>query len=223
MSVRTIKHRSRRSPQPERRSCFLLPRIALLAKMRSEALLSLGGTGRTHMAIVVECGCGKRFGAREELAGKTLACPSCGQALTVPSAAPATPPPAAAAPAPIVVTCGCGQRFAARAELAGKTLACPKCGQAITVPSAAAKSAPPKTAPPKTAPPKAPAPKAAPPQPAAPAAGVGDLLDEVGLMPTKTGVRCVKCRADMKPGTVICVQCGYNHETDTTLKTKKWT
>jgi hypothetical protein len=52
------------------------------------------------MAIVVECECGKRFRAKDELAGKNLPCPGCGAALTIPMPAPApqrvtpvTPPP----------------------------------------------------------------------------------------------------------------------------------
>jgi len=182
------------------------------------------------MAIVVECSCGKRFAARDDLAGKTLGCPACGASLTVSGGepAPATPKPAAAALG-IVVTCDCGSRFAARADLAGKTLGCPKCGASLTVPSPASAPAP-RAAPPKSAPAparapasKAPAPKAPAPADIGPAAGLGDLLDEVGLKTTKTGARCQKCRADMKPGTMLCVQCGYNHETGEQTPTKRWT
>src|SRR5689334_18687841 len=40
------------------------------------------------MSQVVECSCGARFRAKDELAGKSLPCPKCGQVLTIPAAAP---------------------------------------------------------------------------------------------------------------------------------------
>jgi hypothetical protein len=39
------------------------------------------------MSVRVQCGCGKRLSARDELAGKRVKCPSCGQPVTVPSVA----------------------------------------------------------------------------------------------------------------------------------------
>lgn len=38
------------------------------------------------MAIVVQCTCGKRLSAKEELRGKRVKCPACQQLLTVPAA-----------------------------------------------------------------------------------------------------------------------------------------
>ena len=39
--------------------------------------------------IPVACGCGKKFRAKAELAGKRVKCPACGQALAIPHAGPA--------------------------------------------------------------------------------------------------------------------------------------
>jgi hypothetical protein len=43
------------------------------------------------MAILVECPCGKRFQARDELAGKLARCNGCGQTLTIPHPVPPSP------------------------------------------------------------------------------------------------------------------------------------
>src|ERR1700728_3732012 len=37
------------------------------------------------MPITVQCGCGKRMGVSEDLAGKTVKCPACGDAIAVPA------------------------------------------------------------------------------------------------------------------------------------------
>lgn len=73
------------------------------------------------MSIVVTCSCGSKFAARPDLAGKTLACPSCKNQLQVPQ------------PPPVVASCGCGQRFSAPANMAGKQVACPSCKRPLTV------------------------------------------------------------------------------------------
>jgi hypothetical protein len=39
------------------------------------------------MSIVVECECGKRFRAKDELAGRNIPCPGCGSVLTIPEPA----------------------------------------------------------------------------------------------------------------------------------------
>ncbi|MFN0021085.1 MAG: hypothetical protein ACKVP0_22735 [Pirellulaceae bacterium] len=51
------------------------------------------------MPIKVSCTCGAAFAAKDELAGKTLACPKCQQPLTIPGGA-AQRPAAASRPAP---------------------------------------------------------------------------------------------------------------------------
>lgn len=40
------------------------------------------------MSIKVGCQCGQRFKAKDELAGRTVKCPACGAAITIPTAAP---------------------------------------------------------------------------------------------------------------------------------------
>ena len=54
------------------------------------------------MPIKVSCTCGAAFAAKDELAGRTVACPKCQQPLTIPSGAAAqkTPVQRPAAPAP---------------------------------------------------------------------------------------------------------------------------
>ena len=37
------------------------------------------------MPIVIACQCGKKLQAKDELAGKRVKCPQCGQPLTVPA------------------------------------------------------------------------------------------------------------------------------------------
>lgn len=85
---------------------------------------------------------------------------------------------------PIKVTCACGQSFSAKDHLAGKTVRCPKCQQPLTV----SQGSP------------------------APAGGLADLLDEGGVVGASMHGQqpCPGCKAPMTPGTVICVQCGYN-------------
>lgn len=78
------------------------------------------------MSLIAACRCGARFQAPPHLAGKQVACPTCGQALVVPAPAQAS--------SPIPVACRCGQRFAAPPNLAGKQVACPKCRSPIQVP-----------------------------------------------------------------------------------------
>ncbi len=89
-----------------------------------------------------------QFQAQPQLAGKTVACPSCGGRLTVPAAAgalaarsvpdgsrfatgPAVSAPVASAQ---VVACECGARFQAGAQLAGKTVRCPTCQRPLRIP-----------------------------------------------------------------------------------------
>jgi hypothetical protein len=51
------------------------------------------------MAIKVQCACGKAFAAKDELAGKTVKCPSCQQPLKIPAGSSAAAPAAKPAPA----------------------------------------------------------------------------------------------------------------------------
>jgi hypothetical protein len=131
---------------------------------------------------------------------------------------------------PITVACQCGAKFAAKDELAGKAVKCPKCSQPLKIPGGAAASpsapaskAAPKATPAKTATqPKAPTKPAnpSPPTPApASASAVGSILDEIGLVGSKTGVKCPKCQGDMQPGAVICIACGFNTQTGKQLTT----
>lgn len=44
------------------------------------------------MAIVVQCGCGKRMGLADATAGKTVKCPACGNSIVVPASSAAAAP-----------------------------------------------------------------------------------------------------------------------------------
>lgn len=81
------------------------------------------------MTLEVRCQCGKRFMAKPHLAGKRVACPSCGSTITIPARQPPT------TPAPVtVVACQCGQRFSVKPNVAGKKVRCTVCQQPIQVP-----------------------------------------------------------------------------------------
>ena len=84
---------------------------------------------------------------------------------------------------PIKVACSCGQNLAAPDTLAGKKAKCPKCGRLITIPS---------------------------PSTGETGQSFNDLLDEVGMTASRTGVRCPSCSADMPRDAALCVQCGYD-------------
>jgi hypothetical protein len=113
---------------------------------------------------------------------------------------------------PIKVTCQCGQSFAAKDEMAGKAVRCPKCKQPLKIPGGP--SGPAKGAAGGRR--QAPAAGAAPTAPAAAGGDLGDLFDELGLespAPTETGHPCPSCGQRMKPGAVLCVNCGFNLQT----------
>ncbi len=99
---------------------------------------------------------------------------------------------------PIKVQCGsCGAGFKAKDELAGRRVKCPKCAQPIVIGKPA-------------------------PKPQAVGAGYNpllDLLDEQQVKRVSHGPLCENCGADFPPGAVICVECGYNHETGQQLVT----
>ena len=145
------------------------------------------------MSIAVQCGsCKKRMTAKDKLAGRKVKCPQCGAVVAIPKPASA---PTAASPKPAPAT----KRAA--------------------------------TAKPKPAPEPAPAtnplldeiPLAS--DPGA-ASGMNDLLDEFPLASgsdaasdplsgspgpsSASGSKCASCGAAMEPGSVLCVECGYN-------------
>ncbi len=47
-----------------------------------------------------------------------------------------------------------------------------------------------------------------------------DLFEEEGLV-QRTGVTCPSCLQEMKPGAILCVQCGYNTRTGEKLQSHK--
>lgn len=104
---------------------------------------------------------------------------------------------------PIRVSCACGKHLTVKDELAGKAVKCPGCQKPVRVPAAVGKTA-------------ATRPAAARPAAAASPALAGgeldDLFDEAGLL-AASGPTCPACAAPLKPGAVLCTQCGTNLQT----------
>lgn len=106
--------------------------------------------------------------------------------------------------------CKCGHVLSVPEKLAGKSGKCPKCKETVKVPV-------PKAA--KQASAKQPSGASA-----ANAMGGGamagmldGLLDDAGLT-QKSGPTCTNCMVSIKPGTVICTNCGLNFETGEKIK-----
>lgn len=117
---------------------------------------------------------------------------------------------------PIRVSCACGKSLTVKDELAGKAVKCPGCQQVVRIP-AAGQPARPAAARSKSARPAAAGSKAARSSAARPAAtpassDLDDLFDEAGLRAT-SGPTCPACAAELKPGAVLCTNCGTNLQT----------
>lgn len=110
---------------------------------------------------------------------------------------------------PIRVSCACGKQLTVKDELAGKAVKCPGCQKALRVPAPAGKTA--ATRPAAARPAATTRPAAA--QSAAMAGGeLDDLFDEAGLR-AASGPTCPACAAPLKPGAVLCTNCGTNLQT----------
>ncbi len=69
------------------------------------------------------CSCGAQLSVKPELAGKRIACPQCGQPVTVPTV-----------PSGVTVRCKCGKVYQVKPQMAGKTVRCTACGGLFIVP-----------------------------------------------------------------------------------------
>lgn len=125
----------------------------------------------------------------------------------------------------IKARCGsCGTNFQAKDSLAGKRVKCPKCAQPIVIGAGNPTAPAGKTG---TATQARPGQAAAGKRPttAGTAAAAGaynpllDLLDEVNVKSAVRGPMCPNCSAEMKPGSILCVSCGFNIETGERLRT----
>jgi hypothetical protein len=96
---------------------------------------------------------------------------------------------------PIPVRCQCGASFQAPDQLAGKVTTCPSCQGQLPIPAGQGNPA---------------------------NAQMDDLLDEIGVDATAgTAGKCPNCYADLQPNAVICIGCGTNLETGTSVLKKK--
>jgi len=115
----------------------------------------------------------------------------------------------------ISATCdSCKESFRARDELAGKRVKCPKCKSPMAIPQATSKPAR-KPKPAATKPKSKPKPK---PKPVA-MDPMEALLNEANIGPINRGPMCPDCGTPVSQGTVICVDCGFNIETGSRLRT----
>lgn len=80
------------------------------------------------MPIRVTCTCGQAFAAQDQLAGKAVKCPKCGQSLRVPAAPPTA---AAAAPASSAGLTSLLDEVGIKAHVADNRRRCPNCDLAI--------------------------------------------------------------------------------------------
>ena len=159
------------------------------------------------MPIKVTCACGASFSAKDELAGRTVACPKCRQPLQVPHATGAATQPSSAGSTSAPAT---QANPAAAAKPAAATSSAP-----------GAKSAAKPAAPQAAAKPAAPVQPTAVPQLAATSASpTADLFDEVGLKAV-AGPRCPKCSEPLNPNAVLCVKCGFHIQTGEKLAAAK--
>jgi uncharacterized Zn finger protein (UPF0148 family) len=132
---------------------------------------------------------------------------------------------------PIKVKCECGQVLNVPEDKAGKSGKCPKCQKILQIPAAASAATVPakpnavaKATPSPAKSPAPTAPKAAVTKPVAAAAAIApvankmdSLFEEAGLT-KKTGPVCPKCGTAVRPGNVMCTNCGLNFESgETTL------
>jgi len=107
----------------------------------------------------------------------------------------------------IKVKCkSCGGGFSAKDALAGRRVKCPKCKEPLTIP---AQSTAPVAA-------KTPATASAAHNP------LLDLLDEQNVRAVARGPVCENCAAELQPGAIVCIDCGYNQETGDQLETEAY-
>ena len=110
----------------------------------------------------------------------------------------------------IRATCGsCNSSFNARDELAGKRVKCPKCKSSMTIGEAPKRKAPA-------------APAARKPAKSQPAAidPMEALLAEANIgQDVQSGPICPNCAAYVTPGSVLCIDCGFNLETGKQVRT----
>ena len=108
---------------------------------------------------------------------------------------------------PIKVQCGsCEAAFKAKDALAGKRVRCPKCKKPLTIPAAAGVGGA-ASARPRSKPAKASGAVRSNPNP------MMGLLDEADVKGVTRGPTCENCAAELTPGAVLCIECGYNMET----------
>ena len=111
----------------------------------------------------------------------------------------------------IKVKCGsCGSGFSAKDSLAGRRVKCPTCKEPISIPAKRTASKPKQ---PKPAKAKATVPAHNP---------LLDLLDEQNIRSQARGPICENCAAELQAGAIVCIECGFNHETGDKLETEAY-
>ena len=101
----------------------------------------------------------------------------------------------------IKAQCGnCKGQFTAKDKMAGRKVKCPKCKNPMAIPNPAAAKQPAAV-------------------PAAPAYNpLLDLLDEAEVKAASRGPVCENCGEELQPNAVMCIDCGFNQTTGTTIE-----
>ncbi|MEZ6075785.1 MAG: zinc ribbon domain-containing protein [Pirellulaceae bacterium] len=105
---------------------------------------------------------------------------------------------------PIKFKCSCGHVLAVPDSFGGKNGKCPKCQKSVKVPTPNASVA-------SSAAGKSAAGKSTAESAVATVSLMDSLLNDAGLKKRK-GPLCPKCSADIRPGAVVCTNCGLNFE-----------
>jgi DNA-directed RNA polymerase subunit RPC12/RpoP len=92
------------------------------------------------MPIPLTCDCGRKIRVSDELAGRRVKCPECGEPQTVPTVRSTVPVPKPRVidddePAMIAFRCGCGRQLKAKAAFAGRSVRCPECDDVVRIPA----------------------------------------------------------------------------------------
>ncbi len=146
------------------------------------------------MAITAACThCNTTFSLRNEFAGKRIKCPKCKNDFMVPAGANAAGANTAGANAAGANAAGAKAQVAGNGAAGNRNAGGKPAGRMAAAASSAAASR-----------------------------GYNplmDLLDEAGVQAKARGRGCTNCGAEIKPGAVLCIECGFNLETGERLST----
>ena len=86
------------------------------------------------MPITINCPCGKKLLAKDDVRGKNVKCPNCSKVLHVPVDRPR------GAPSTVLVKCECGKVLKVRGSVSAAGLKCPSCDRPVRLKPASKKT-----------------------------------------------------------------------------------